>query len=1095
MDKSHLKTYAGRLRGIDNEDQLKRPVSELIESVGKEYKYKGVKVPTETPDSVHGVRFDIEVKVNELPCGHIELKKHGKGADPNKFTDPHDKEQWEKLKGLENLIYTDGEQWGLYRSGECLKIVKLSGDPIDVGKAAITDEDVKELGRLLRAFLAWGAVVPHQPKALAEYLAPLTDLLRSEVEDSIANTKNSALSKLANEWRKYLLPDIDDAQFADYYAQTVTYALLLAKISDAKSLASDDAVAALKDNNGLLAKALEVMSDSKAKEELKLGFDVLKRSLEALDVSGFKESPEELRLYFYEYFLAAYDPKLRKRGGVYYTPREVVELQVRLSGQLLVENFGKRLGFADEGVVFLDPAVGTGTYLVSAVGHGLEKAKEELGEGGVAGQVRQIAKNMHGFEILIGPYAVAHWRLRQTLESYIADGEKLGQKLKIYLADTLASPHEKPPGGFSYFVDEWTKEHEDARKLKKQPDILVCLGNPPYNADKKGNKGGWVHHGDRLKKGQQNQKNRPIFEDFTEPAKEAGYAGEIGHLHDDYVFFWRWALWRLFEQQKKGGIITFITPSTYLWGDVFVGMREMMRSNFDELWIIDLEGDNRGSRKTANIFGIQSPVAIAIGMRGKNSSSDETPAKVHYIKIEGDTPEDKLKQLAEIETFESVKWQECPDDWQDSFMPENEEAFFDWPAVADILPWVRIGSQFKRTWPIGETKEVVEARYKILIDAEPDERKELFKESKDGEIYIHPKKTGKPSIAEMTKQTPKPLIERYSYRVFDRRYAITDERFAYSLGSPLVKTLGKKQVFFTTQNKYALGKGAAMVACAYLPDLDHFSGSKGGKGTIPLYRDPLGNEPNITHGLLDFLGEVYDMIVTPEDLAAYTYAVLGGQSYTKRFWKQLEKRSIRLPFTKNGEIFARAVKLGKKLIWLHTYAERFQSDKQGQYVPKGKAKIIKGISSDEAKYPEKFSHRAEEIIVDDSNGRFGPVAKEVWEFEVSGFKVVQSWLGFRKNKRKGKKTSPLDKIRPQNWTPKMSQELLELLWVVEATLDLEPKLKDILDEIVASDLFLADELPKPTKAQRKSPGTRDPDDPQEDWVDNQANSPESEENS
>src|SRR5581483_8435500 len=153
-----------------------------------------------------------------------------------------------------------------------------------------------------------------------------------------------------------------------------------------------------------------------AREELRVGFETLQRSLEALDPATFLKTKPDLWLYFYEDFLAAYDPKLRNDYGVYYTPRQVVELQVRWATELLDKRFNKKLGFADEGVVFLDPAVGTGTYPVAAVKHGLEKVRARSGTGAVPARARQMAENMHGFEILVGPYAVAHLRLSQALE-------------------------------------------------------------------------------------------------------------------------------------------------------------------------------------------------------------------------------------------------------------------------------------------------------------------------------------------------------------------------------------------------------------------------------------------------------------------------------------------------------------------------------------------------------------------------------------------------------------------------------------------------------------------------------------------------------
>jgi hypothetical protein len=261
-----------------------------------------------------------------------------------------------------------------------------------------------------------------------------------------------------------------------------------------------------------------------------------------------------------------------------------------------------------------------------------------------------------------------------------------------------------------------------------------------------------------------------------------------------------------------------------------------------------------------------------------------------------------------------------------------------------------------------------------------------------------------------------------------------------------------------------------MSASPSLPDQHFFRGSFGGKDVIPLYRDAAGTEPNVTAGLLAALGKEHGPTPSAEDLAAYVYALLGGQSYTKRFWNELETPGPRVPMTKDGAIFADAVKLGRKLIWLHTYAARFQDATQGDEVPNGKATTIKGVSSVPAHYPAEYAYDPAKGEITVGDGRFGPVAPEVWDFEVSGLKVVQSWLGYRMKKRSGKKSSPLDEIRPEHWTARMSDEFLELLWVLEATLAMEPKLAAALEKVVAGPCFASSDLPQPTAAERKAPG-------------------------
>jgi len=1073
------------------EDQLKPGVATLFAATGAKYGLT-VATRTETHLSEHKVRPDIAVYVGGLICGYVELKAPGLGADAPKLKGDRNKKQWKKLKGLPNLIYTDGWEWALYRMGERpggQPVVRLHDDPTEKGKAAATKADAEALERLFRDFLNWQPAVPHTPSGLAKYLAPLSRFLRSEVENALGR-KNSAVWLLAVEWRQFFFPDSDDTKFADAYAQTVTYAMLLARLSGAARLDPAEAARTLDANNGLLARTLELLGRTEARKELAVGFEMLQRSLEALDPHDFLKSKPDLWLYFYEDFLAAYDPRLRKDYGVYYTPRAVVELQVRLASELLEKRFGKKLGFADDGVVFLDPAVGAGTYPVAAVKHGLEKVRERSGPGAVSARARQMAGNMHGFEVLVGPYAVAHLRLTQALEGAMNDAkaagepeEKLAKRLNIYLADTLESPNAAPPGGLTLTYRALTREHEAAREVKRDGDILVCLGNPPYDRQtiKEGDtttqrKGGWVRFGDQVKGAakQEEHGERAIFKDFIEPVTRVGAGMHVKNLYNDYVYFWRWALWRLFEQQNCGGIVTFITASSYLAGPGFIGVREVMRRTFDELWIIDLGGDNLGARKTPNVFNIQIPVAIAVGVRAAKPSPDQ-PARVRYAKIEGADRDAKLTQLEAVADFGGLVWRDCPDDWHKQFFPIGKGEFFDWPTLDVIFPWRHSGAQFKRSWPIAETDDVLRRRLATLYASPQTQRGQLFVETasnnlkekgvgKKGERLINP-------ALDLFEKRTFPEPEPYAFRALDVQRAIVSNRVADRIRPELVGTRGACQIFFTTLVAQQLGTGSALQVAAHLPDLHHFRGSFGGKDVIPLYRDAAGTEPNVTAGLLDALGEEYGAPPTAEDLAAYVYALLGGQSYTSRFWNELETPGPRVPLTRDGATFAETAKLGRKLIWLHTYADRFRDEGRGDEIPPGAAKAIKGVSDNPAMYPEIFSYdpAIREIAVGD--GRFGPVAPNVWEFEVSGLKVVQSWLGYRMKKRAGRKSSPLDDIRPERWTARMSDELLELLWVLEATLAMEPELEKALDKVVAGPCFAAAHLPGPTPEERTPPGT------------------------
>ena len=432
------------------------------------------------------------------------------------------------------------------------------------------------------------------------------------------------MQTLATEWRRLLFPDTDDAQFADAYAQTLTYALLLARFEGAESLRPRIAADALEREHALLADALALLEARPVRQELAMPIELLERAIGAVDTAAVGRGKDPW-LYFYEQFLGAYDPEMRKERGVYFTPVEVVRAQVRLAGEILQTRFSKRLAFADEGVVILDPAIGTGTYALAILDHAEDAVENLFGPGAIPEKLRDLAGRLNGFEILVGAYSVAHLRVSQRLR-----GVDIGNvAVRIYLTDTLESPNRLPDFTASLLQERLTEERARAQTIKKDERVIVCIGNPPYDreqqdpdSDEGRRKGGWVRYGDA------GDSEPPILEDFLAPVRESGEGEHLKNVYNDYVYFWRWALWKVLDSSQDAGIVSFITASSYLRGPGFAGMRRKMREAFDELWIIDLEGDSRGARKTENVFEIQTPVAVARGRPQRQAESDRACARL-----------------------------------------------------------------------------------------------------------------------------------------------------------------------------------------------------------------------------------------------------------------------------------------------------------------------------------------------------------------------------------------------------------------------------------------------------------------------------------
>ena len=1084
-----LATFANELQraftsisdsAADPEDQLKPAVKKLLES------FPGVQALTEV--RVEEGRPDLGVFKDRLLVGFVELKAPGRSICPERFRG-HDKRQWGRFRNLPNLIYTNGRDWALYRQGEQERRVSFPDDPAEVGEEALSEEAASELQALLLDFLNWKPKVPERPRELAEMLAPLTRLVRMRAAERVQN-EGSALRFLWERWKEALFPEADEDRFADAYAQTLTFALLLARAEGATNLSNPNAAArALRGHHGLLSAALKVLTyegeDDQGFEEIRPEYLLLARLIQEVKPGEFKKVKGEKGrtkdlcqendpwLCFYEDFLAVYDPKLRKDYGVYYTPAGVVGAMVRLTHDVL-RKMGRSQGFAEHDVLVLDPAAGTGTFPLAIFDLAMKQATEGDEGSGYGKEIApakalELAERLFAFEILISPYAVAHLRLQQA---YAAAGAQ--RTPNVYLTDTLEAPELKPMGRYGILERPLAQEHEAAMRVKRDVPILVIIGNPPYDRhDADDPKGGWVRFGfqasseaDRARAERKMfgvyAERRPL-DDFLEPARAAGAGQHLKNLYNLYVYFWRWALWKAFEAPSAPGpgIVTFITASSYLRGPGFMGMRKFMREVFDELWIIDLGGDNRApswAQEDENVFNIETPVAIAIGARYQRESTNER-ARVHYTRLRG-SREEKLERLSAINTLEDLEWAEAPDAPFAPFIPGATGDYARYPRLDDLFPWQHSGVQFKRTWPIAPDQETLKERWRALLAAPPEERGALLREDRDLKANSSRADllSGRtlPRLVNLAAGTPPPPIVRYGFRSLDRQWAILDPRVCTYPRTALVRAHGPNQLYLTTLLSTPLGPGPAVMATALIPDLHHFRGSYGAKDVLPLYRDKEGQRPNLAPRLLEVLGSTLGRSVTPEDFAAYVYGVLAHPGYTATFAEELEAEpGPRVPITRDPALFEKAVALGRELLWLHTYGERYGVD---TWPPKGVAKLVAAIPHEEEAYPESFAYDPGTQTLRVGAGEIRPVSRAVWDYEISGWKPLQKWLKYRMKQPAGRASSELDQIRPKRWTAAFTEELLNLIRILERTVELNRAQRELLDEVLASPLFSIEEL-------------------------------------
>ncbi|WP_426662331.1 type ISP restriction/modification enzyme [Rhodanobacter aciditrophus] len=383
------------------------------------------------------------------------------------------------------------------------------------------------------------------------------------------------------------------------------------------------------------------------------------------------------------------------------------------------------------------------------------------------------------------------------------------------------------------------------------------------------------------------------------------------------------------------------------------------------------------------------------------------------------------------------------------------------------MPWQHSGVQGKRVWPIASSPDVLETRWKILLESK--DRSEAFKESTDRLIassypQFHPACPDTTAIGSLPTDMSCPAPQPYGYRSFDRQFIIADGRLLSRPRQPLWQSFSPRQFFFASVFTQPLNIGPALTVSANVPDLHYFRGSFGAKDIFPLYRDAAATQPNLHPQLLPLLQKTFGASITAEDVAAYLYAALAQPVFTARFHKELESRELHVPLTADATRFARAVALGRELLFLHSYGERCAN---GQSWPAPSAKCIKAVPA--GGLPEKFAYDEARQVISVGTGEFGPVPKAVWDYEVSGLKVVQSWLGYRMRNRKGKKSSPLDEIAPKEWSGEYTSEFLRLLNLLTRTVELQPTQSTLLDAILAGPLLDASMLGPVPEQWRSAP--------------------------
>ena len=1055
------------------EDQLRAPLEQLLGEVAAALGVELILVG-EASLAALGVRPDYAVDVSGSRVGYVEVKAPGRGVPTIWTPNTHERRQWDQMRLLPNVLYTDGTRWATFRSGELVgRVARLNGDLRHAGLRLAPDGD--DFIRVVADFLLWKPDPPLTIPQLVDSAAKLCRLLRGEVADTLERERagedlGAVFTGLADDWRTLLFPGLSDGEFADAYAQTVTFALLLARVD---GIAFDDRPLSeiarqLGKKHSLMGKALSVLTEETV-EGRSIVIATMLRVFGAIDWEPLSKGREDTYLHLYEHFLEVYDQSLRKQSGSYYTPNEVVTTMVRLVEEILQNRMGIGRGFAADDVMIVDPAMGTGTFLLSIIDAVAKTVAEEEGDGAVSPQIRSLFSRLVGFEKQAGPFAVAELRVHQAVKAKHKT-EVPEEEVKFFVADTLDNPYiEQTHLGLTY--EPIARSRREANKIKRDAPVLVVIGNPPYRERAKG-LGGWVEQGD-----DNSGTARPI--DAFRAKGNGRYEYVLSNLS---VYFWRWATWKVFDAHlsEPAGVVAFITTAAYTNGPGFAGMREYLRRTADEGWIIDLSPEGHQPEVSTRVFpGVQHQLCIGIVARYGNGNRAE-PANIHHVTVSGSRAR-KFAQLAEL-SVASSSWVPCAPGWQDRLVPAGDQAWVGYPLLGDLMPWQAPGVKPNRTWVHAPAPGTLRARWDRLIGAPASAKAELLKETPDrmtGTTAVTVPGLVRHSGTIGEEMGGCPLPTRIGYRAFDRQYLIPDTRVIDRPRPALWQVANERQIFVAEQHDEPLTAGPGLVFVSDVPDI-HFFNGRGGR-ILPLYRDSAGMAPNIAPGLLKVAARRLGVNASAEELLAYMAGVTSHRGYTARFADELKTPGIRVPMTADPQLWSEAANLGRQVLWLHTYGQRFTDPAQGRPfgAPKlpqdRRPKVLATIPDTPGDMPDAISYEEATRTLHVGSGRIGPVSPEAWTYETSGMKIIRKWFGYRKKDPAGRRSSPLDDINADRWSARYTTELLELINVLEMCVDVEPRQADVLARIcdgpliTVSDLRQEQVFPVPVSARKPLP--------------------------
>ena len=927
-----------------------------------------------------------------LPVGYIEAEAYGRDLDA--LTGHAAAQNARFIENLDNFILTNFVEFRLYADGT-------------LRATASVEDGTENLETLLERFLDAGQVEITSPEVLARYLARRTRELQTQIATTLTD-ENSEIYGMFSAFKELLISTLTPDDFADMYAQTLAYGLFAARctLPNATNFSRHTATDALPRSNPFLVQLFHHVASPTLETNVTYILDdiaVLLRNVptEMLRTAfAARNHLEDPVIHFYETFLAEYDPQRRVDRGVYYTPPQVISYIVRSVDSLLKTALNRPDGLADDDTLILDPATGTGGFLLTVLDHVREYVAETYGAAEWMQYVNaQLVRRIFGFELLVAPYTIAHLKLSLFLQ---AQGWRADERLGIYLTNTLEQPDEMQPSiPFAGFISD---EANAALSVKRDEPLLVILGNPPYQR----------HSANPSRIGGNLTFIGELIEDYRQLDGEPLGEDTSKALQDDYMKFIRWAQWRI---DKNGeGVIGYIVNNNFLDAPTVRGMRQSLLEGFNAIYLLNLHGSNRKTeavptaQRDENVFDISQGVCILLCVKERDNPAQ---AKVYYADMWG-SREDKYNILSETD-FRSTKWGEL--------QPTTPYYLF-------VPQAIDYSAEYEEGWKITDIFQIssigiVTARDKLTIHRDPEKVREtvsdfvslseeearkkynLRKDTQDWKVHLAQADIRNHPDAEHH-------IQPMNYRPFDTcwTYYTGESRGFHCRPRP-------------ENMPHLLAENIALCVCRIVksPVWQHalitnqitencyISNTTSESGHVfPLYLYPNPEELGLsTERSLNFkpafLAALSDALelpqtepfnlpegVSPEAILAYIYAILYSPTYRERYYEFLKYDFPRIPLPQDIDQFRTLAALGQRLMDSHL----LEDGSRLQVAPTGRGgTAVHRFEGDGDGVVGRVRYVDGKIWINPTQ-YFTDVPVAVWEYEIGAYQVCEKWLKDRR---------------------------------------------------------------------------------------------------